>query len=129
MDTFAAAWEGWEQFEGRASERTWLLRIVLYKWRRYVTALRPVFPLEEEISSPPEYLDSAIVLSDAIDSLPDEQREAFILVRVEGLKYREAAEVLECPIGTVQSRVFDASSTLRRRLGTTFERGDRDDAM
>ncbi len=55
------------------------------------------------------------VMSD-LSELPDEQRAVLVLVAVEGFAYREAAEVLEIPIGTVMSRLSRARATLSERL-------------
>jgi RNA polymerase sigma-70 factor (ECF subfamily) len=52
----------------------------------------------------------------AIESLTDTSREVFVLIRVEGLSYRETAELLQIPIGTVQSRLAYATRALRQRL-------------
>jgi RNA polymerase sigma-70 factor, ECF subfamily len=54
---------------------------------------------------------------EAIDRLPDEQRELMLLVCVEGLSYRDAAEVLELPIGTVMSRLARARRRVAGELG------------
>jgi len=53
----------------------------------------------------------------ALDALPAEQRAVLALVAVEGLSYREAADVLETPIGTVMSRLARARAALAERLG------------
>jgi RNA polymerase sigma-70 factor (ECF subfamily) len=53
----------------------------------------------------------------ALQSLPPEQRAVLVLVAVEGLSYREAAEVLDTPIGTVMSRLARARAALAERLG------------
>jgi RNA polymerase sigma-70 factor, ECF subfamily len=50
----------------------------------------------------------------AIDRLNDEQREVLLLVALEGLSYREAATILELPVGTVMSRLHRAREHLRR---------------
>jgi RNA polymerase sigma factor (sigma-70 family) len=55
----------------------------------------------------------------AMQSLPDEQREAVALVCVDGLAYREAAEVLGVPIGTLTSRLARGREALQRMLGAT----------
>jgi len=52
----------------------------------------------------------------AVASLPEEQRAVLELVQTEGLTYREAAEILELPLGTVKSRMAAAAETLRHRL-------------
>ena len=57
----------------------------------------------------------------ALEALPPEQRAVLALVAVEGLSYREAAEVLETPIGTVMSRLARARAALADRLGDRGE--------
>ena len=64
----------------------------------------------------------------ALEHLPAEQRAVLALVAVEGLTYREAADVLETPIGTVMSRLARARAALAERLGrSTASAGDSDD--
>lgn len=53
----------------------------------------------------------------ALQTLPDEQREAVLLVLVEGYKYAEAAEIIGCPIGTLTSRLLRGRSALMAALG------------
>jgi len=53
-----------------------------------------------------------------VDALPPEQRAVLLLVTVEGLSYREAAELLDVPIGTIMSRLARARMALGRSLGT-----------
>lgn len=55
----------------------------------------------------------------ALATLPDEQREAVLLVMIEGYKYAEAAEILDCPIGTLTSRLLRGRNALMARLGET----------
>jgi DNA-directed RNA polymerase specialized sigma24 family protein len=57
-----------------------------------------------------------MALERALSVLPDEFRDAFVLVKADGLKYREAAEALGVPQGTVQSRVSDSARCLRAVL-------------
>ena len=54
---------------------------------------------------------------EALEELPDDQREIILLVPVEGLAYEEVAQVLDLPIGTVRSRLSRARSALREALG------------
>lgn len=61
----------------------------------------------------------------AMDALPEDQRAVVVLVTVEGLTYREAAEVLEMPIGTVMSRLSRARATLARQLEAADAAGPR----
>ena len=60
-----------------------------------------------------------MTLETALAALPDSLREAFILVKAEGLTYREAAAALEIPQGTVQFRVHEASKRLQVLLNET----------
>jgi RNA polymerase sigma-70 factor (ECF subfamily) len=60
-------------------------------------------------------------MSRAIDLLPDEQREALLLVVLEGLSYAEAADILKIPAGTLMSRLSRARSALRTLTGTEQE--------
>lgn len=57
------------------------------------------------------------VIDRALRTLPDEQREAVLLVMVEGYSYREAAEIVGCPVGTLNSRLVRGRDALLARLG------------
>lgn len=61
--------------------------------------------------------DNAITVHQMLQALPNEQREAAALVWVEGYAYREAANMLEIPIGTLTSRLSRARSRLAKQLG------------
>ena len=54
---------------------------------------------------------------EALDKLPDDQKEIILLVPVEGLSYEEVADVLNLPIGTVRSRLSRARAALREAMG------------
>jgi RNA polymerase sigma-70 factor (ECF subfamily) len=56
-----------------------------------------------------------------LEALPLEQREVFLLYHFQGLKYREIAELLDIPIGTVMSRLHSARLQLRKALGEEEE--------
>ena len=57
------------------------------------------------------------VIDRALRTLPDEQREAVLLVMVEGYSYKEAAEIVGCPVGTLNSRLVRGRDALLTRLG------------
>ncbi|MCW1384562.1 MULTISPECIES: RNA polymerase sigma factor [unclassified Novosphingobium] len=64
--------------------------------------------------------EAGVMLGDvdrALATLPDEQREAVILVMVEGYSYKEAAEIVGCPVGTLNSRLVRGRDALLARLG------------
>ena len=128
QDVFVSAHHSLPQFEGRSSVVTWLYGIAINRWNNLKRATVPTRSLEgipegrastgDRTSAQLERLS----LEDALKTLPDPLREAFLLVRSEGLKYREAAEVLQVPLGTVQSRVHAAAMHLRGRLADDRQR-------
>ena len=104
--------------------RAWFLRIVrntCHGGRRRIRALTDPFDEERHSSlqstSNPEALmlrsDSAALIERAISSLPDRFRELLVLREIEGLSYREIADVMEIPIGTVMSGLSRARDALR----------------
>jgi RNA polymerase sigma-70 factor (ECF subfamily) len=124
QDVFVAAFQGLEGFEGRSSLSTWLYRIAFYRWRQLHPRGRlPALSLEEDVERMPVQPDLAheslqrLGLEEALATLPVDLRDAFLLVKAEGLTYREAAEVLEAPQGTIQYRVHEAVQRLRVALG------------
>jgi RNA polymerase sigma-70 factor (ECF subfamily) len=122
QEVIVAAYQGLDRFAGRSSLRTWLYRIALNRWKHFRGSQQwERVPLEEAvaaITTPDPALGKIEQLSveNALAGLPATLREAFLLVKVEGLKYREAAQVLDLPQGTVQSRVHDAIVRLRTSL-------------
>ena len=121
QEVFVAAYRGLGGFEGRSSVATWLYRIALYRWRRMREARRhEPAALDEELAGtwpdPARATVARLSLEAALGTLPDSLREAFLLVKAEGLKYREAAEALDIPQGTVQGRVHEAVHRLRAVL-------------
>ncbi|MEU6367817.1 sigma-70 family RNA polymerase sigma factor [Streptomyces sp. NPDC046931] len=122
QDTFLRALGSLHRFEGRSSARAWLLsiarRAVIDSYRYAAARPRlsdvPDWQLAVELAQPSGLpgFDDGIALLDLLASLPDERREAFVLTQVVGLPYAEAAEVSDCPVGTVRSRVARARATL-----------------
>ncbi|MCA6093173.1 sigma-70 family RNA polymerase sigma factor [Streptomyces sp. SCA3-4] len=128
QETFLRALRSLPRFEGRASARTWLLSIA----RRTVVdrlrfqAARPRLSDTDDWQSAAERTQSAelpgfdegVALSQLLDRLPYERREAFVLTQMLGLPYAEAAVVAGCPVGTVRSRVARAREALIVQLET-----------
>ncbi len=84
--------------------------------------------LLQEVSTPENELMSkqvVEVVNSSLQQLPDDLRTALTLREIEGLSYEEIAEVMNCPIGTVRSRIFRAreaiAENLRPLLGTSLE--------
>lgn len=118
QEVFLAAFQGQARFQGRASVQTWLYKIALNCWRQ--SRRKPQLDasvLEGEAAQGGPDLEQmvtdGIALTCALNALPPDLRETFLLVRAEGLTYREAAQVLDVPQGTVQWRVHEASRRLR----------------
>jgi RNA polymerase sigma-70 factor (ECF subfamily) len=122
QDTFLRALGSLHRFEGRSSARTWLLSIA----RRAVidsirySSSRPRLSDTDDWQSAVERtqprdlpgFDDGVALTELLDTLPDDRREAFVLTQMVGLPYAEAAHISDCPIGTVRSRVARARTSL-----------------
>ena len=63
----------------------------------------------------------ATTVNDTIESLPDELKEAISLREMDGLSYEEIAELMQCPIGTVRSRIFRAREAIAEKLKPLIE--------
>ncbi|OQP87090.1 RNA polymerase subunit sigma [Rhizobium rhizosphaerae] len=102
--------------------RPWLFRILLNLHRNELRHLRrnptaaSLDEFTERLATPGSQFEHAALAETAraMERLPDEQREALLLVAVEGLDYRQAAEVLEIPVGTLMSRLGRARTALRQ---------------
>lgn len=120
QEVFLAAFQGAARFEGRASIQTWLYRIALNCWRQTRRAPRlDMTTLENAPQAGPsveQAVADAASLTCALNALPPDLREVFLLVKAEGLTYREAAQVLDIPLGTAQWQVYTASRRLRALL-------------
>lgn len=132
QETLLRAWRGWGSFTTGSNVRAWLLTILrntfVSRWRstkREGTTVslddadphaiyRAVGGQDPEGSFFERVVDAQVVA--AVESLPEEFREALILSDLEGLPYAEVAEVLAIPIGTVKSRLFRARRLLQRQL-------------
>lgn len=131
QDTFLRALGSLHRFEGRSSARSWLLsiarRAVIDSYRHAAARPRlsdvPDWQLAVENAQPRDLpgFDDGIALLDLLATLPDERREAFVLTQLAGLPYAEAAEVSDCPVGTVRSRVARARATLLDLLDESKE--------
>jgi RNA polymerase sigma-70 factor (ECF subfamily) len=133
QETFLAAWQGIGSFRGRSKFATWVFGIAYRQYlrhrdRREVETV-PLDPWRHEAVA----ADPAVMLMEAADrqrlrqavsDLPVQYRETLCLVHLEGFSYREAAEVLELPIGTVKSRMNTAFALLRERLEECEVNGD-----
>ncbi|MCY0939975.1 sigma-70 family RNA polymerase sigma factor [Streptomyces antarcticus] len=129
QDVFLRALGSLHRFEGRSSARTWILSIA----RRTVidslrhAAARPRLSHHHDWQTAAEQtqhrdipgFEDGIALAELLTTITPERREAFILTQLLGLPYAEAATTINCPIGTVRSRVARARTTLITLLTDT----------
>lgn len=127
QETFARAFGSLARFRGDAPVRAWLLPIArrvcadeirARRRRRTIDAATPAADTDFFLAATPAASDGAeaVALRALIDELPDDRREAFVLTRLVGLSYVEAAEHLSVPVGTIRSRVARAREALVARL-------------
>ena len=143
QETFIRAYRAMAQFRGEAQFYTWLYRIAvntakkaLMELKRNPTVSENSFKsddddetsmLENELTSSetPESLlagkEIAQMVNTAMDALPDELRQAITLREIEGLSYEEIADAMNCPIGTVRSRIFRAREAISARIKPLLE--------
>ncbi len=128
QETYAKALRGFASFEQGTNFRAWMFRILRNTFLTSRTGLKPTVPLEDDdnpltpvVATNPESillgnLDQQ-ALQDAIAELPVPYREVLLLCDVEEMSYREIAEALSAPMGTVMSRISRARAALRAILG------------
>ena len=134
QETYLRAWKYFATFERDSNCRAWLFRILHNVWRDQWRRSRLELPLmdAEETSIEPYYDWEDEFISDepcpefarALSQVPDIYRWAILLADVEELSYQEIAQVMNCPIGTVMSRINRGRRTLARliRAGSSDER-------
>jgi RNA polymerase sigma-70 factor (ECF subfamily) len=135
QDTFIKAYRAIANFRGDSAFYTWLYRIAINTAKNYLSSLQRKAPcldvditdimsLDQSASlrddASPEYLlqrdDTMQAILQAIEALPEDFRSAITLREMEGLNYEDIAEVLDCPVGTVRSRIFRARETINQHL-------------
>lgn len=140
QETFIRAYRALPQFRGESAFYTWLYRIAVNTAKKSLieltrnpvvsestlagpgvdedeTSQRRTEPTHEE--TPDAVLASkeiARTVNEAIEALSDDLRQAIVLREIEGLSYEEIAQVMNCPIGTVRSRIFRAREAIAQRL-------------
>lgn len=135
QEAFIKAYRALPKFRGDSAFFTWLYRIAINTAKNYVVALqrRPVeynldlqAPEQRELNARLRDEDSpeGIALRDelqetverAIASLPEELRTAIMLRELDGLSYEQIAQAMDCPVGTVRSRIFRARESIDRSV-------------
>jgi RNA polymerase sigma-70 factor (ECF subfamily) len=139
QETFIRAYRALPQFRGESAFYTWLYRIAVNTAKKALVDLKrdPVMTesalagaddddetsslrLEQiDMTTPDAVLASkeiAAAVNAAVDALTEDLRQAITLREIEGLSYEEIAELMNCPIGTVRSRIFRAREAIAQRL-------------
>ena len=143
QEAFIKAYRALPQFRGDSAFYTWLYRIAINTAKNAVVS-RDRSPIEYDLdrhhsdesydmqgrmkdSETPEGLvltdEIRTTVNAAIDALPEDLRTAIVLRELEGLSYEEIAAAMDCPVGTVRSRIFRAREAIDRRLREVFEGG------
>src|SRR5512134_3112040 len=133
QETFLRAFRALSGFKGQAKFSSWLYRITLNLCRDWIRRERrtPIAQAPEGVdlielageSSPAESVEELVsrlqlgrAVEKALALLPEEQRTAIILKEYHGLTFQEIADLLDCPISTVKTRLYQGLTVLRRQL-------------
>ena len=148
QESFLKAWRALAGFRGDSQFYTWLYRIAINTAKKHLVATRknPVIsesslsaggddddnPLAEALMNGGGEVDTpeaayaaqeiAAAVNEALDALPEELRRALVLREMEGLSYEDISEAMDCPIGTVRSRIFRAREAISARIKPMLER-------
>ena len=135
QETFIKAWKALPGFRGESAFYTWLYRIAVNTAKNHLsTAHQQARMVDLDADETDQYADTPglvtsetpesifngselhKVLKKALSELPEDLRSAITLREFEGLSYEEIAQVMDCPIGTVRSRIFRAREALDKHL-------------
>jgi RNA polymerase sigma-70 factor (ECF subfamily) len=128
QETFLKAWQKLKSFRGESRFSTWLFGIAFNEFRGEARR-RKEFSLDDAAESPEEPAQASAAagsnlrldLTEAMKVLNSGERAAVVLCCQNGLSHEEAAQVLECPLGTVKTNVLRGREKLRRRLALEYK--------
>ena len=118
QEVYLRAWRALPSFRGDSSSRTWLLSIARRTCADAVRELRRRRRLmgRLEVNEVTPDPTRAVAVEALLADLDPDRRTAFVLTQVLGLSYAEAAEICDCPVGTIRSRVARSRADLIARL-------------
>lgn len=136
QEAFIKAYRALPNFRGDSAFYTWLYRIGINTAKNYLVSMgrRPQTSNDIEVEDAENFEDGdelrtldtpetelmtkeiAKTVQMAIESLPEDLKTAIVLREIEGLSYEEIATMMDCPIGTVRSRIFRARESIAERL-------------
>jgi RNA polymerase sigma factor (sigma-70 family) len=139
QEVFVQLYESINSFKGESKLSTWLYRITISKAmdhlrkkkrKKRFAYIQSLFGANEElIHDPPDFVHPGITLDNkekakelfrAIEQLPEKQKIAFTLNRIEGLSYQEISEIMKLTVASVESLLHRARKNLRRILETVY---------
>jgi RNA polymerase sigma-70 factor (ECF subfamily) len=140
QEAFLKAYRAIRSFRGDSAFYTWLYRIAINTAKNHIVAAgrkptyydldlqdsdnNEVFAKLKDIDTP-EHLalteELRQTVSKAIQDLPEDLRTAILLREIEGLSYEDIAQTMECPVGTVRSRIFRAREAIDKKLKPLLE--------
>ena len=135
QEAFIKAYRALPAFRGDSAFYTWLYRIAANTAKNVlVSSRRRLVDYNLDMQDPEDYAAQVLLrdsdtpegmllteeirqtVTEAMQNLPDDLREAITLRELEGLSYEEIAAVMECPVGTVRSRIFRAREAIDKKL-------------
>ncbi|MCC5856412.1 MAG: RNA polymerase sigma factor RpoE [Idiomarina sp.] len=141
QEAFIKAYRALPNFRGDSAFYTWLYRIAVNTAKNYLVSRGRKPPGTDIDAQDAEFLDNghglkdiaspeSLLLSeelrqvvmDTIDNLPDDLKQAITLRELDGLGYEEIAVTMDCPIGTVRSRIFRAREAIDEKIKPLLER-------
>lgn len=140
QEAFIKAYRALPNFRGESAFYTWLYRIAVNTAKNYLVSKGRKPPGSDIDATEAEFLDDGHGLKDiaspesqllseeiratvlqAIESLPDDLKQAITLRELDGMGYEEIAVTMDCPIGTVRSRIFRAREAIDKKLQPLLE--------
>lgn len=141
QESFIKAYRSIGAFRGDSAFYTWLYRIAVNTAKNYLTAQGRRPPNEDILAEEAESYDVGSnlrdvatpenemlsnelkkIVFDTIKGLQEDLRTAITLREIEGLSYEEIAEIMECPVGTVRSRIFRAREIIESKVKPLLQR-------
>jgi len=143
QEAFIKAYRALPKFRGDSAFYTWLYRIAINTAKNYMVARGRRPPATDIDVEDAEFLEGNSLLTDigtpeanqekedlqrvineAIEDLPEDLRTAFTLREFSGLSYEEITEIMDCPVGTVRSRIFRAREALDKKIRPLIDNTD-----
>ncbi len=130
QDVFLKAWQNIRKLDDTARFGPWLFRIAHNEAYSHFRRRRPEVGMEDETFFEREPAagvspELSLAVNAALDRLTQEQREAVVLKVYQGFKFDEMAEILDCPVSTVKSRLYTALDLMKTELAPGSGRGIR----